>query len=162
MHATLLRLAFAACIAVFYGFAGAQQVTVERDSTLHAEPRPDAAVVTKLAKGATGNVIGKQGAWINLKTAAAAGWILSFNVRYPGGETSASGGPGVGRLVGGSKPQITATIGTRGLDAEDLKRASFDAQQLGLMDKYAATKEDGEEAARTAGLTQIKLDYLVK
>ena len=61
----------------------AQQVTLERDSALYAEPRLDASQVTQLKLGATGEVIGKQGAWLNLKTPGGSGWLFSFNVRFP-------------------------------------------------------------------------------
>ena len=60
----------------------AQQVTVERDSPLYSEPRLDSSPVTQLKQGATGEVVGKQGAWLNLKTAGGSGWLFSFNVRF--------------------------------------------------------------------------------
>jgi len=145
------------------GIAAAEPVTVDRDSNLMAEPRADAAVVAKLPKGTKVEAIGKNAAWVNVKTAKESGWILSFNVRFGEGTASAGSGAGSGaRRFSGQKPQITATIGTRGLDAEDLKRANFDAQQLALLDKYSASKEDGEQAAQANGLVALKLDYLLK
>lgn len=158
-----LGLLFVAWLAAC-GAAAAQQVTLERDSALHAEPRPDAPVVAQLKQGTSGEAIGKQGAWLNVKTATGTGWLFSFNVRFGTGQAAASGegaGNALGRIVGGrQKPTVTATIGIRGLEEEDLKRASFDAQQLSALEKYAASKQDGETAARASGLTPARVEYL--
>ena len=54
---------------------------------------------------------------------------------------------------------VTSTIGIRGLDEEDLKRANFDAQQMSLLERYAASKADGENAARASGLAAVRLEY---
>ena len=146
------------------GLAAAQQVTVERDSPLHAEPRADAAVVTTLKQGTTGEAIGKEGPWVNLKTRAASGWILSFNVRYGTGQATApaSGGGALASRLGGQKPAVTATIGIRGIEAEDLKRANFDAQQMNLLERYAASQADGENAARASGLSAVRVEYMAQ
>ena len=157
----LLRLITVSVTAFAFTAAYAQQVTIDKDSTLHAEPKHDAPVVMKVPKGTTAEAIGKQQMWVNLKTPKATGWLPSFNVRFA--EASAGGPSGTAvasRLFGGDKPKITATIGMRGLDTEDLKRASFDGQQLTKLDSYAATKEDGETAAQANGLAPVKLDYL--
>lgn len=161
----LLRLGLMLFISLFAsGMVAAQPVTVERDSNLLAEPRADAAVVGKVAKGTKAEALGKDAAWLNLKTPTASGWVLSFNVRF--GEAAGSGegagaGTSVARVFGG-KPQITATIGTRGVSEEELKAARFNSEQLALLESYAATKEQGEQRAREAGLVALKLDYLLK
>ena len=146
------------------GAAAAQQVTLERDSPLYAEPRLDAAQVTQLKLGATGEVIGKQGAWLNLKTAAGSGWLFSFNVRFPSTQaaTGDSGaGQTAGRLFGPRRNvSVTSTIGIRGIDDEDLKQASFNAEQMKLLDGYVATKQAAEQRARGSGLLPVSVEYL--
>ena len=143
--------------------AAAQQVTLERDSPLYAEPRLEAAQVTQLQQGATGEVIAKQGAWLNLKTPGGSGWLFSFNVRFQaqkaeGGDT---GGPALGRVFGPRRRvNVTAAIGVRGLEEEDLKQARFDAGQMKLLDGFAASKQAAEERARGAGLAPEQVDYL--
>ena len=62
--------------------AAAQPVTVERDTPLYSEARLDSPVVANLKKGTPGEAMAKSGAWINLKTPGAAGWLFSFNVRF--------------------------------------------------------------------------------
>jgi hypothetical protein len=146
--------------------ASAQQVTVEREGPLYAEARTDSSVVTTLQQGVTGSVVGKKGAWLNLKTDAASGWLFSFNVRFASSQSaapSASGGDGnvIGRLVGPRRQvNVTSTMGLRGLEAEDLKQAQLDAGQLKLLDQYAATKRDAESKAQAAGLSAVRVDYL--
>ena len=162
---TRLRIGFTLCLSLLgCGLAAAQQVTLERESGLHAEPRPDAAVIAKLKQGTKGEAIGKQGPWLNVKTDAATGWLLSFNVRFataqPGGGADASG---LGRAAAPrQRPSVTSTIGVRGIEEEDLKRANYDARQMGLLEKYAASKMDGENAARASGLSAVRVEYMAQ
>ena len=144
--------------------AAAQQVTLERDSPLYAEPRLDAAQAAQLKQGAAGEVVGKQGGWLNLKTPAASGWLFSFNVRFPV-QKADSGEPGsaLGQVFGPRRSvSVTSHIGIRGLEEEDLRQASFDAGQLKLLDDYVVTKPAAEEHARGAGLAPVKVEYLDK
>lgn len=144
--------------------ATAQQVTLERDSPLYAEPRLDASQVTKLKLGATGEVIGKQGAWLNLKTPEGTGWLFSFSVRFPSrqsGAGDAGAGAAAGRLFGPRRSvSVTSTIGIRGIEEEDLKQASFNANQMKLLEGYAATKETAERKARASGLAPVSVEYM--
>jgi len=142
--------------------AAAESVVIDRDSPLLATPASDAAVVAQLTQGTAGELIARKGAWINLKTAAGTGWVMSFNVRFGGGQAaggSGSGGGGLPSFLGGRKPTTTATIGIRGLEAEDLRSASVDPRQVQLLDKYAASKQQAEEAAQASGLNAARVDY---
>lgn len=126
------------CLGFACGIASAQQVTISRDTKLYAEPNAGSAVVGELKPGATGEVTSKQGAWVQVKSAAATGWTFSFNVSY--------GGAGPGAAT--SSPQrgkTTATIGIRGLEEEDLKAAKFDGKQLDALDQFA-TGDDADPA----------------
>lgn len=149
---------------VAWGAAAAQPVSIGTDSALHEEPRADARVISQLKAGATGEIIGKQGVWVNLKTPAATGWVMSFNVRFASEASAPSGGGTAGALnrlvTPRQRPATTATIGIRGLEAEDLKAASFDSQQINLLEKFATTRQDAESAARASGLSPVRVDYL--
>ena len=154
----LLSLALAAA-----GTAAAQQVTLERDSPLYSEPRLESAPVAQLKQGATGDVLGKQGGWLNLKTQAGTGWLFTFNVRFPSqkADTADPGsGAALGRVFGPRRSSVTSSIGIRGLDEEELRQAAFDAGQMKLLGGYATTKEAAEQGARGAGLAPAKVDYL--
>ena len=144
--------------------AAAQQVTVERDTALHSEPNLGSSQVTQLKQGATGEVIGKQGAWLNLKTPGGSGWLFSFNVRFQrqqagAGDSGASST--AGRLFGSRRSaSVTSTIGIRGIEEEDLKQASFNADQMKRLESYAATKEAAERRAHATGLAPASVEYM--
>lgn len=146
--------------------AGAQQVTLERDSPLYAYPRLEGAPVAQLKQGDRGEVLGKQGAWLNLKTPTATGWLFSFNVRFPaqmadGAAPGRGAGAALGRVFGPKRNvSVTSGIGVRGIEEEDLRQARFDAGQMKLLDSYAATRDAAEERARATGLVPVKVDYL--
>jgi len=113
------------------GAAAAQQVTISRDSQLMSEAKADASVVGQLKQGSSAQVVGKQGAWVNVKSDAGTGWIYSFNVSYGAGSSGpASSSPA-------PKRSTTATIGIRGLEKDDLKNATFDGKQLDALDSFA-------------------------
>jgi uncharacterized protein YgiM (DUF1202 family) len=152
-------------LAGFVSPAAAQQVTVERDSELRAEARPDAAVVAKVKQGTTGEVTAKNGAWLNLKTAEGSGWLFSFNVRFaaPGQGAGSGGGDAsaLGRVFGPRQNvKVTSTIGVRGIDKEDLKQATFNAEQMNLLDTYVSSRDSAASRARSAGLAATRVDYL--
>ncbi len=145
----------------------AEQVTVERESQLYAEPRLDAPQVQLLAPGTVAEVAGKSGAWLNVRTPSATGWVFSFNVRFnvkpsDAAQGSSSGGESaIGRIFGPQRGvHVTSTIGVRGLDAEDLRQAQFSPEQMKLFDGYALSKDGAEESARARGLTATPVEYL--
>lgn len=141
--------------------AVAQQVVLEKDSPLYSEPRLESSQVTQLKQGAAGEVVGKQGAWLNLKTPAGSGWLFSFNVRFQGQKDGGDSGAGIGRMFGPRRNvNVTASIGVRGLEEQDLKQASFDAAQMKQLDDYAVTRQAAEDGARATGLAPEKVDYL--
>ena len=165
MGRPLLPLCLMLSVALLAGApAAAQPVTLERDSPLYAEPRLDASQVTQLKFGATGEVIGKQGAWLNLKTPGGSGWLFSFNVRFQSQQASAgdSGASSTaGRLFGSRRSaSVTSTIGIRGIEEEDLKQASFNADQMKRLESYAATKEAAERRAHATGLAPASVEYM--
>lgn len=145
------------------GPAAAQKVTVEQNTPLYSEPRMESSQVAQLQQGTAGEVIGKQGVWLNLKTAAGTGWLFSFSVRFEsqGAEGSSGTGSALGRVFAPRRgPSVTSTIGVRGIEEEDLKGATFDARQMKLLDSYVASKEAAEKSARSAGLSGRSVDYL--
>ena len=108
-------------------------------------------------------MLGKQGVWLNLKTADGSGWVFSFNVRFQPvpSDGSARADSGAGRLFAPRhNVAVTSTIGIRGLEEEDLKQASFDADQMKLLNEYAASREAAEKRARAAGLSRASVEYL--
>ena len=143
--------------------AAAEQVTVERDTALYAEPRVESPQVAQLKQGTAGEVVGKSGAWLNIKTPAASGWLFSFNVRFASQQPSTGdGGSALGRVFAPRRatPQITSTIGIRGLEEADLRQAHFNADQMRLLDEFAASRDAALSQASGAGLVPERVDYL--
>ena len=152
--------AFACLTCLTAAQAGAQQVTIQTDSPLLAEPKADATVVTQLKKGTSGQQTGKQGMFVNVKTAAGAGWVYAFNVGIaPGGAAAAGSVAGRGGPNLSGKVAITPVIGLRGLTEEDLRKAVTDQQQLKILDGYVASPQDAEAAAAQSGLSPYRIDY---
>ena len=157
------RLVAVALVAAAGAVAAAEQVTIERDSALHAEPRTDAAQVALLKQGTTAEVLGKNGVWLNVKAGEATGWTFSFNVRFPSQAQGPSGGSSVlGRLFAPRRASVatTSTIGIRGLDEADLKQAQYSAAQMTLLDSYAASRATAQALADERGLSAARVDYI--
>ena len=142
--------------------AAAEQVTVERDTSLYAEPRVDAQQVAQLKQGTTGEVVGKNGAWLNIKTQSATGWLFSFYVRFPSQQSQSGEGSALGRLFAPRRANVgvTSTIGIRGLDEEDLRQAHFNADQMRLLDEYAASRDAAQALAQERGLAPVSVEFL--
>ncbi len=161
--ATRCRMVFAFCgLSIFLAAAHAEPVTLERDSVLRSEPRTDAATLTSLPSGTTGDALARQGAWVQIRSGSATGWLYSFNVRFGAAPSSGDGaGSVLGRVFGPrQRVNVTSTIGIRGLDEEDLKQARFDNSQLHQLDSFAATRDQAESHAGEIGLSAARMDYL--
>ena len=65
-------------------------MTVERTTALRAEPTAVSPTLAELAQGTVGEVTGKRGAWLQIKTPAATGWVFSFHVRFAGEQFNSS------------------------------------------------------------------------
>jgi hypothetical protein len=101
---------------------------------------------------------------VQVNTAAGSGWLFSFNVRFSSARPGASGDSGAAgaasRLVGPRRDvSVTATIGIRGLDEEDMRQAHFDGTQLQRLDSYTATREASAAQAAQQGLEAVRVDY---
>ena len=70
--------------------------------------------------------------------------------------------PGLGEKATPARtgPMVTSTIGIRGLDKEDLRQASFNADQMRQLDQFGASREAAQSQAGQSGLTPARVDYL--
>lgn len=155
-------LAAVALVCAWQLAAAAESVVVAADAPLLAAPSSSAKVVTQLKQGMTGEVLSRKGAWVNLQTAAGTGWVNSFNVRDAAAPAPVAKSVPGGGMLGAPRSRTTATIGIRGLEAEDLRKASVDPQQVKLLDSYAVSRHDAESAARASGLEPARVEYLAK
>src|SRR5262249_31894761 len=101
---------------------------------------------------------------LNIQTPGATGWTFTFNVRFASQSAGQSGGGGsvLGRLFAprSSTVATTSTIGIRGLDETDLRQATFNPDQMRLLDEYSANREAAQSQANEAGLVPARIDYL--
>ncbi|MFN0040002.1 MAG: hypothetical protein ACKVP2_10870 [Burkholderiales bacterium] len=138
-------------------------LVLKADSLL-AEPFADAKKVGSLAKGVSVEILNKKGGWLQVKAAAAQGWVRMLSIRR--GEAGKASGAtelgGVAALSTGraGTGQIVSTTGVRGLSEEDLKSAKFDAQALQKAESFGVSRAEAEAFAKAGNLTALGFDAL--
>jgi len=156
------------------GFAGVvaqaqESVTTNRATEVRANPDDAAASLQSLAAQAKVQVIERKGAWSKVKTETQTGWVRMMHLRggvtleeAPQSGSKSSGGgflAGFNRLLGGnqqtSQRAQSATVGIRGLSAEELKTASPNPQALADMKSFVCNKPDAEKFAREVNLAKV-------
>lgn len=133
-----------------------------RDETLRATPAADAAAVGRVAKGATVDIVARQGGWTRISGGGRSGWVRILSVR------TAAPATGLGDVLDAVEAgtarrdpgKVVAVAGVRGLDEEELKLARFNAAELQRLSAYASSRAEAEAYAREAGLRPAKLAYL--
>jgi hypothetical protein len=141
-------------------------LTAETGSALKAdvirkEPYSDARKAGDMARGEKLQILGKKGAWLNIKTTKATGWVRLLSVKRgvsAGGNQVkgvldvASGRAGTGKVV--------ATTGVRGLNEEELKNAKYNEAEVKKLESYTQTSQQAMQFAKSGGLKAIKFAYL--
>jgi uncharacterized protein YraI len=138
--------------------------TVLRTDKLYSQPSATASVAGSAAKGASVTILAKQGGWLRVSAGSTTGWMRLLSVRVGAGGSSGSGlGDVVGAATTRSDPsRVVAVAGLRGLNEEDLKHATFNADELAKLDKWMVTETQGKSFANQAGLVAVKLPLLLE
>lgn len=162
-HPTRLAIAFAASALSGLLLAANQTTpaTVAKPSVqAHAKPDFASPAVASLAQNTAVNIASQQGLWFKLMlTGGKAGYVRVNEVRVTYG-SKATGGLASALFAGrAGKGRTTETASVRGIDETTLKSASFDAQQLQLMESYRATPEQAEAAAIKRGWTATEVPF---
>lgn len=131
-----------------------------KNDILRKEPYSDARKTGDIKRGEKLWIIGKKGAWLNVKTAKTGGWVRLLAVKRgaSGGNeikgvlAVASGRAGTGKVV--------ATTGVRGLQEEELKNAKYNEAEVRKLEGYTQTAKQGRQFAQSGGLKPVRLDYL--
>ena len=138
--------------------AGEVGTALKMDS-LRAEPFADAKTVGSLNKNDAIEIMGKKGAWLQVKSKSSTGWVRLLSVKRGGTSSSgnsisdiASGRTGTGKVV--------STTGIRGLSAEELKAAKFNEDEMKKMESYQTSASDAQSYAAAGGLSANKMAYL--
>ncbi len=154
----LTLLILIALAAPIYAAAGDAGTALKADS-MRAEPFADAKTIGSINKNDSVDILGKKGAWLQIKNKNNTGWVRLLSVKRGAGSGSgssvadiASGRAGTGKVV--------STTGIRGLSAEELKAAKFNEDEMKKMESHAVTASDGQSFASAGGLSATKMAYL--
>lgn len=125
-----------------------------KDEDMRAQPVATAATVGKMTKGATVDILAKQGGWLQIKSGRAQGWVRLLSVRAGSG---GAGGAGLADVAGvvtqkSDPSRVVAVAGVRGLNEEDLKGAKYNAEEMARLDKYAVSATQATAFADKSGL----------
>ena len=146
--ATVLVLCVAAASAL------AAPGTVLRNDKIYSQPSAASKVAASVPKGASVNILAKQGGWLRVTSGQSTGWIRLLSVRAGAGGL---GGAGLGDVVGAATTRsdpsrVVAVAGLRGLNDEDLKQAKFNGEELAKLNAWQATPAQARSFAAQAGL----------
>jgi hypothetical protein len=136
--------------------------TVLRNDRLYSQPSASSKVTTNVAKGASVNILAKQGGWLRVTAGKSTGWIRLLSVRAGAGGL---GGAGLGDVVGAATTKsdpsrVVAVAGLRGLNEEDLKKAQFNADELARLQAMSVSPTQARSFAGQAGLAAVSVPAL--
>lgn len=136
--------------------------TVLRDEKLYSQPSATSAVAGSAAKGASVDILAKQGGWLRVTAGKSTGWIRLLSVRAGAGGL---GGAGVADVVGAATTKsdpskVVAVAGLRGLNDEELKQAKFNADELARLDAMGVTTAQARNFAAQSGLAVVNVPAL--
>lgn len=161
----LIWLAGALALASSAAAASPAVGTVINDAELRAKPKLDAKPGAKIEAKTRVEILGTQGAWIEIGTAdGQRGWLRLMNVR-PGekkhwSETVKSGVGSVGVVVRTASTDSTATTGIRGISKEQLENATPNFDEVKLLDRFQVSSADARKFADASKIRPQKVDVL--
>jgi hypothetical protein len=162
VHWKSWALAWAAAVALT-AHAQIETLVVKRSTELRQGPSETTANVAALAaQTSVTRLPERQGPWMRVKTESGQiGWLHMFDVgtaaqQSAAGSTATSALRGLSNLFGGgsnntNKSTVTATVGIRGLGAEDIANAQ---PNLDALKRAEALRVDATQAKRYAGESQ--------
>lgn len=144
----------------------AQPMTVKRNADLKKSPEPTAETVVPLPANQVVSHAGeRRGAWMQVRTdGGKQGWMRLFDLSAA--PVAASGGdggstPALGGLFAANKPRAgTATLGIRGLDANDIAQAQPNPGAVTQGEKLRASEAQARQFAQRSGLSPRPVDDL--
>jgi hypothetical protein len=146
-----------ALTAPILALAGESGTAIKAD-VLRAEPFADAKTAGNLNKNDAVDILGKKGAWLQVKSKSASGWVRILSVKRGGASSSgnsiadiASGRAGTGK--------VASTTGIRGLSAEELKAAKFNEAEMAKMESFGVSVNDAQKFASAGGLGTTQMAY---
>lgn len=145
---------------------------LSRKTAMQAEPRDDASALRQLDKGASVEVLSRNGAWYKIDANGQQGWVRLYWVRTGGAHVERAATGAVGQPLHSisdtlslatarrNRSQIGATMGVRGMSEEDLKAAHYDAAQMTRLDGNAVSNDDASKFAAAGPVRRRSIDEL--
>ena len=132
---------------------------------LKDQPFLDAVTLTTLPEKTRVEIVTRQGAWMQVKSATVSqGWIRMLSVRLGNPDQQPQSNGNLLTALGiGSRPRpattSTVTTGVRGFSEEDLANAKPNAEEVQKLKSYAATSEEAAKKAQSGQLSPRALAY---
>jgi hypothetical protein len=140
--------------------AAAEKGMVIRAGDLMAQPFIDAAKAGPLAPNQPVTILERRGAWANVDSNGAKGWVRLLNLRLQPG--AARPGTGAASALRTGSSGRTVTTGVKGMDEEDIRNASPDEAQVAELGTLAVSADDARADAQTKPLAENSVAYLDK
>ncbi|MEI7843633.1 MAG: SH3 domain-containing protein [Gallionellaceae bacterium] len=141
--------------------AGEAGVALKADD-IRAEPFGDAKSVGTLAANDKVDIVGKNGGWLQVKSAKGKGWVRMLSIRKGDAKKGANETAGLLSMASGRSGtgKVVATTGIRGLNEEELKAAKYNEEEVKLLESHSTSKEQAQQFANDGKLVARKFDYL--
>ena len=141
--------------------SAAEQGSALKNDSLRSEPFADAKVTGSFARGDNLEIIKKQGAWLQVKSAKGSGWVRLLSVKR-GAATSSNQAAGVLAVASGraGTGQVVSTTGVRGLNEQELKAAKFNEEEVKTLESYTLSADKGRAFAKAGNLNSIAFKNL--
>jgi len=166
MKSILVFLAAVLALSLANDARAQEQAFANRASELKDRPAYDARTLAPVAAESPVKVISRQGAWTQVEVGGRRGWMRVFHLRFPSTVESGGGNAlsGLTSVFGfGQRKQAetskVATLGIRGLTAEDFQSASPDPAALRKLQSWRSDKASAERFAREGKLAPVPVAY---
>lgn len=146
---------------LFSGLALAEPGVALKDDQIRAEPYSDAKITGNISRSQQVNILSRKGAWLNVQTPKAKGWVRLLSVKRGSATGSGTSASDVLDLASGRSGtgKVVATTGVRGLNEEDLKTAKFDESQVKALESHTQSSSQARTFARAGELKAVKFEY---
>lgn len=149
------------------GVTHAEPALTVRAIDLMAQAQSDASIVASLPENTQLEVLGRKGAWSEVRIPTGQkGWLRMTTLKpvTSAAATPASANPlgALNNLLSSGRTSNTATVttGVRGLEAQDLENAQANPGELEKMQKFAVDRRAAEAFAQRNKLVPLSLEEL--
>ena len=158
----VVRFMLAGALLCAHSVWAAESGTMLKADELKAEPYRDAKNTRQLMAGEKLDILSKDGGWFKVKAGKSSGWVRMLSVRKGDARKGSNEASGLLALSSGraGTGKVVATTGVRGLNEEELKAASFNAEELKLAESYTVSRVDAQQFAKSGKLVARSFDYL--